>query len=409
MTEIRERVPAYSWYALILLTTVYVLNFLDRTLIYILFAPIKKEMHFSDLQLSLLGATSFAIFYTLLGIPFGRIADRTSRKNMIAIGLAIWSLFSGLTGFAESFWGIFFCRLMVGVGEATLGPAALSLIADYFPPSKRATVQGIYSSGIPFGAGLASFLGGWMAQAYGWRWAFYALGFPGLILAVLVFMLRERPRGSTETAATTANTGSDWRALFRSKKLMLLYAGFALFALASNNLSIWGPTFFIRIHSVSLSTYGRWAGMISILVGIPATVFGGYYADRLSQKLKGGRLEFCAYMAAVSVPLWLAVIFSNSLAMLVIVTAIVFGLMLMWLGPGTAETVSIAGPQLRGLAIGIFFSLVNITAYGVGSPLIGRLSDAFGLRVALLVCPVVCGLGAVTLWLASRANAAPKP
>src|SRR5437016_14400970 len=109
-----SRAPAYAWYALAVLTAVYVLNFLDRTLIYILFTPIKKEMAFSDLQLALLGTTSFVIFYTLLGVPFGMIADRTSRKVIIGIGLAIWSLFSGLTGFATSFWTLFFCRVMVG-------------------------------------------------------------------------------------------------------------------------------------------------------------------------------------------------------------------------------------------------------------------------------------------------------
>src|SRR5437660_4694316 len=136
-----QRPGAYAWYALALLTVVYVLNFLDRTLIYILFTPIKKEMAFTDLQLALLGTTSFVIFYTLLGIPFGRLADRTTRKYLIAGGLAVWSLFSGLTGFADSFWTMFFCRLMVGVGEATLGPAALSLLSDYFPPRMRATVQ----------------------------------------------------------------------------------------------------------------------------------------------------------------------------------------------------------------------------------------------------------------------------
>src|SRR5437870_12812814 len=132
-TALRAGVPTYSWYALAVLTAVYVLNFLDRTLIYILFTPIKKEMAFTDLQLALLGTTSFVIFYTVLGIPFGRLADRAVRKNMIAGGLAVWSLFSGLTGFAGSFRSLFFCRVMVGVGEATLGPAALSLLSDYFP------------------------------------------------------------------------------------------------------------------------------------------------------------------------------------------------------------------------------------------------------------------------------------
>src|SRR5712671_4364470 len=207
---------AYAWYALGLLTVVYVLNFLDRTLIYILFTPIKKEMAFTDLQLALLGSTSFVIFYTLLGIPFGRLADRTTRKYLIAGGLAVWSLFSGLTGFAKGFWAMFFCRLMVGVGEATLGPAALSLLSDYFPPRMRATVQSVYASGIAVGGGLAFFLGGWIGQDFGWRWAFYLLGFPGLLLAALVFALREQPRGQTETVAPKYSA-ADWTILFRSK------------------------------------------------------------------------------------------------------------------------------------------------------------------------------------------------
>ena len=144
--EVQEKIPLYSWYVLALLCVVYLMNFLDRTLIYILFPPIKKEMVLSDLQLALLGTTSFVIFYTALGIPFGRLADKVVRKKMIAVGLAIWSLFSGLTGFATDFWTIFACRVMVGVGEATLGPAAMSLLSDFFPKRMRATVQSIYSA-----------------------------------------------------------------------------------------------------------------------------------------------------------------------------------------------------------------------------------------------------------------------
>src|SRR5215213_11026786 len=187
MSNLSAEKPAtgYAWYALALLTVVYIMNFLDRQIIYILFPLIKKELAFSDTQLALLGGTSFAIFYTLLGIPFGRIADKSSRTKLIAAGLAIWSLFSGLTGFADSFWTIFLCRVMVGVGEATLGPAALSLLSDYFPPRMRATAQSIYAAGIAIGGGLAFFLGGWIGQSYGWRWAFYLLGFPGLLLAAV--------------------------------------------------------------------------------------------------------------------------------------------------------------------------------------------------------------------------------
>src|SRR3954471_22007239 len=242
-TQAGQKISGAAWYALAVLTLVYVLNFLDRTLIYILFTPIKAEMKFSDLQLALLGTTSLVIFYTLLGVPFGRLADRTSRKLLIGSGLAVWSLFSGLTGFAHSFWALFFCRVMVGVGEATLGPAALSLLSDYFPPRMRATVQSVYASGIAIGGGLAFFLGGLLGQSFGWRWAFYLLGFPGLGLAVLVFLLKEQPRGKTEMVAAK-HTSTDWRILFSSKPLLLLYLGYAFLALASNNLGIWVPTFF---------------------------------------------------------------------------------------------------------------------------------------------------------------------
>jgi MFS family permease len=405
-----ERVPGYSWYALSVLTLVYVLNFLDRSLIYILFTPIKAEMHFTDLQLALLGTTSFVIFYTLLGIPFGRLADRSVRKNIIGAGLAIWSLFSGLTGFCDSFWTLFLCRVMVGVGEATLGPAALSLLSDYFPVRMRATVQSIYGAGIAFGGGLAFFLGGWIGQSFGWRWAFYLLGFPGLALAVLVFLLREQPRGGTESAAAKQSS-TDWTILFRSAPLRYIYLGYALFGLASNNLGIWVPTFFVRVHGLGLAFIGVAAGIVSVAVGVPAMVFGGWFSDRASRMFKGGRMAFTAVAALASVPLWIGLLFVDDLVALLVLNVVLYALALVWVGPATADVHDIAGPHLRGLAIGIFFSTVNIVAYGIGSPLIGRLSDVLGvtanpgqMRYSLLVCPAACVLAALCLWLGSRAR-----
>ena len=411
----RQEVPAYSWYALLLLTLVYVLNFLDRSLIYILFTPIKAEMKFSDLQLALLGTTSFVIFYTLLGIPFGRLADRVTRKYLIAGGLAVWSLFSGLTGFADSFWTLFLCRVMVGVGEATLGPAALSLLSDYFPPRIRATVQGIYSSGVAIGSGAAFFLGGWIGQTHGWRWAFYLLGFPGLVLAAFVFFLREPVRGRTEVSGVSHGRygREDWKVLFRSVPLRYLYLGYALFGLASNNLGIWVPTFFVRVHGMSLALIGTAAGILSVVVGVPVTILGGYVSDRFRRLGRGGRMAFSAWAALASIPLWLGLLFVDNVTLLVSLNVVLFGLALMWLAPASADLHEIAGPNLRGLGIGIFFSTVNIVAYGIGSPLIGRLNDQLGvatdpgrMRLALLVCPLACALAALLLWLGSRAREA---
>ena len=408
----REAVPAYSWLVLLVLTAVYVLNFLDRSIIYILFPPIKAEMKLSDLQLALLGTTSFVIFYTLLGVPFGRLADRVSRTKMIAGGLAVWSLFSGLTGFADSFWTLFLCRVMVGVGEATLGPAALSLLSDYFPPRMRATVQGVYSSAIAIGSGLAFALGGWIAQAHGWRWAFYLLGFPGLALAAVVFFLREPQRGRTEI--TTIRYGrEDWKILFRSVPLRYLYMGYALFGLASNNLGIWVLTFFVRVHHMSLTQIGTAAGILSVVVGVPVTILGSHLSDRFRRRGPGGRMAFCAWAALASIPLWLGLLFSSQIGLLVFLNVFLFGFALMWVAPAAADLHEIAGPHLRGLGIGIFFSTVNLVAYGIGAPLIGKLNDRLGvtanpenMRLALLICPAACALAAILLWRGSRARVA---
>jgi len=402
-------IPAYSWYALAVLTTVYVLNFLDRQLIYTLFPLLGKEMSFTDTQLALLGTLPFVIFYTILGIPFGRLADRRSRKLIIGAGLAIWSLFSGLTGFADSFWTLFFCRLMVGVGEATLGPAAISLLGDYFPPRMRATANSVYASGIAIGAGLAAFLGGWIGQTYGWRSAFYYLGFPGLAVAVLVFALREQPRGATETVAPAQASG-DWRSLFRSPRLLYLFGGYALIGLASNNIGIWLTQFYVRVHKLTIAQIGLVAAIVSLAIGIPAMVLGGYIADRLSRKLRGGRLAFISLVALASVPLWIALLFVRELSIVVPVNIVLYALAILWVGPATADVSDIAGPHLRGLAIGLFFSIVNITAYGIGSPLIGFISDRLGvatdpgqMRYSLLVCPIACAVGALLLWIGSKA------
>jgi len=403
-TATSERVPGYSWYALALLTLIYLLNFVDRTLIYVLFLPIKSEMHFSDLQLALLGTTSFVIFYTLLGVPFGLLADRTKRKYVIGAGLAIWSLFSGLTGFAQSFWAIFFCRLMVGVGEATLGPAALSLLSDYFPKRMRATVQSVYSTGIVIGGGLAFLFGGWIAQAMSWRWAFYLLGFPGVALALLVFALREPARGRTETVVTAP---TDWRAVFASLPLWLLILGYAFLGLASNNLGIWGTTFFVRVHGFSLKTVGLVGGVLAICAGVPAMITTGFASDRLSRAVRGGRMTLTMWAAVISIPLWVGLLFANGVALIIVLNVLLYALAVMWVGPATADVHDIAGPNLRGFAIGIFFSVVNIMAYGIGSPLIGHLSDVLGaatnpqqMRLSLLVCPAACALSAILLWSA---------
>ena len=402
-----EKTPAYSYYALALLMFVYVMNFLDRQIIYILFPAIKLEMQFSDLQLSLLGTSAFAIFYTFLGIPFGRMADKGSRVKLIAIGLLIWSLFSGLTGFATGFWSIFFCRLMVGVGEATLGPAAISLLADYFSPSKRATVTSIYSMGIAIGAGLAALFGGLLA-GYGWRTAFFIVGFPGILLAIFVYFLKEPVRTApVKTDGTYSN--SDWLKLLSNKSFVLLCLGYAFLGLATNNFSIWGATYINRLYKVPIPTIAFWAGILTLSAGIPATLLGGKLADYFRQKQRGGRMFYGAILAVISFVLWFVVLFTDDFRIIIGASFVLLFAALAWLGAAAADATEIAGANLRGVAVAIYFFSVNIFAYIIGSNLIGFLSDKFGatenpvmMRYALLVCPVSCALSAICLYIGSR-------
>jgi MFS family permease len=273
----------------------------------------------------------------------------------------------------------------------------------------RATVQGIYSSGIAIGAGLAFLLGGWLGQSFGWRYAFYFLGFPGLLLAVVVFFLKEQRRGRTEVAAVRY-TSKDWKILFQSVPLRYLFLGYGLFGIASNNLGIWVPSFFVRVHGISIVTIGVVTGILAIVIGVPVTIFGGYISDRLRRFGKGGRMLFSMWAALLSVPLWLILLFNYNTPLLLVLNSLLFGLALSWLGPAAADVHDITGPHLRGLGIGIYFSTVNIAAYGIGSPLIGKLSDLLGvsttpvmMRYSLMVCPLACALSALMLWKGNRA------
>lgn len=402
-----KKTPAYSWYALGLLMAIYVLNFLDRSIIYILFPLIKKEMAFSDTQLALLGTTSFVIFYTILGIPFGRIADRGSRSRLIAVGVIVWSLFSGLTAFANDFWTLFACRVMVGVGEATLGPAAISLLSDYFPPLRRATVTSIYSMGIAIGAGLAALLGGSLSQ-FGWRTAFMIVGFPGALFGIMAFFLREPARSVSVGAVDTNYSGTDWKKLLTNKAFLLLCVGYALLGLATNNLSIWGATFYSRLHKFDLPTIGYWGGILTLSAGIPATLLGGAVADGF-KRAGHGRMLFGALLALTSIPFWLLLIFSENVYLILVANFVLLAAALSWLGAAAADVTEIAGINLRGLGIAIYFFSVNIAAYLIGSNLIGFLNDRLGatenpvmMRYALLVCPVACLMSAICLWRGSK-------
>ena len=401
------------------LTLAYTFNFLDRTLIYILFGPIRAELALGDMQLALLGSTSFVCFYTLLGVPFGRLADKVNRVRMIAAGLTIWSVASGLTGFMDSFTGLFLCRVLVGVGEATLGPAAISLIGDYFPADRRANANAIYAGGVPLGAALAMFGGGAIGQAWGWRGAFFALGFPGVVLAAaMLFFIREpaRSAGPASAAAAGGPTAGEvpapshgWRLLLANPVLRLHTAGYACFALAANAVSMWMPSLLVARFHLSLSEVGTALGLCTLLGGGAAAAFGGRAADAWRARSPGGRLRFGAAAAALAAPLWVGLLYAPSFAFALVCLLPLLAVALAWLGPAAADLTELVPAGDRGLAVGLYFLGVNAIGYGVGPPLLGWLAERAGsaadplqVGTALLLCPAACCAAATLLLAAAR-------
>lgn len=191
--------PVVRNYALGVLVVIYTFNFIDRQILSILLEPIKQDLGLSDSALGMLTGFAFALFYATLGIPIARFADRSNRRNLIAWALAIWGAMTAVSGLAQNFCNLLLARIGVGVGDAGCPPPAHSMLADYFPTNNRATAFGIYSLGIPFGILFGFIAGGWLNEFFGWRVAFFIVGVPGLLLAILVrFTLREPPRRMAE-------------------------------------------------------------------------------------------------------------------------------------------------------------------------------------------------------------------
>ena len=232
------------------------------------------------------------------------------------------------------------------------------------------------------------------------------IGFPGAIFGLLAFFLRE-PERKVSAAVDTNYSRADWKKLLVNRAFILLCLGYSIFGLATNSLSIWGATFFSRLHKYDLPTIGFWAGVLTLAAGIPATLFAGAIADWF-KKIGYTRMSFGMLIAFVSAPFWLVLLFADSVYLLLSAGFVLLATGLGWVGAAAADVTEIAGINLRGLGVAIFFFSVNIAAYLIGSNLIGLVNDRLGatedpemMRYALLVCPAACLMGALCLWRGS--------
>jgi predicted MFS family arabinose efflux permease len=275
-------------YALSVLLVVYTFNFIDRQILSILMESIKLDLGLSDQALGFLAGFAFASFYAVMGIPIALWADRGNRRNLISLALAIWSVMTAMSGLAQNFTHLALARIGVGIGEAGCSPPAHSMISDYYPQKERATALGIYALGIPFGIMFGMFIGGWINEAFGWRRAFFVVGLPGLILALVVrFTLHEPTRGMSDNRADDASPPTFMHTLkFLLKRPAFVHSAFggALAAFVGYAAISWFPSFLIRSHGMATTEIGLWLGLI---LGIPGGIgifLGGYLADKFGAR-----------------------------------------------------------------------------------------------------------------------------
>ena len=374
--------PGYRNYALALLFLGYVVNFVDRSILAILLEPIKLELELNDTQLGLLGGLAFALFYTTLGIPIAALADRWSRVKILSIAMIVWSGMTAVCGLAQNFWMLLLARIGVGVGEAGASPPSHSLISDYFPIETRATALSIYALGIPFGSMVGNFVGGWGAEALGWRHTFVLVGLPGIFVALLIlFTLREPPRGMADRHVKVDDAPAPGVKEVISRlwqRVSFRHIAFAagLHAFVGYGAGTWNAPFLIRSHDMPITEVGSWLALISG-IGAIGTFLGGYLSDKLSERFDDRRwyMWIPGLSTIIMVPFqFVAYLYGGILAVIpsLMVVSILGG---MYLGPSFAMTQALVSLRMRAVASAILLFMLNIIGMGMGPYLVDVASD----------------------------------
>ncbi len=422
-SEARSGSSMYAWYVVIVLMIAQVFSFIDRMIMGLLVGPIRSTFQISDTQYSLLAGFAFALFYGVMGLPLARIADSKSRRGLIAAGIAVWSVMTATCGLAKGFWTLFLARVGVGVGEATLSPAAYSIITDYFPKRVLATALSVFTIGVTVGSGLAYMIGGKvigyveslgqltlpiLGDVHGWQLTFFLVGLPGLLVALLMVTVREPVRKGLMHAGAggKALPISEVFGFFRSNARALAshVIGVALFIIPVYGLNIWGPTYLIRTFDYSRADAGWVFGIIMMVAGTLGLLIGGRLADR--------------YFARGHHDAYSRVILGSIVCMMPFAVALGFarspGVAITALGIATffsafqggiaAGTLQLMTPnEMRGQAAAVYFLSSNLIGLGLGPTVVASFTDyvfrndaAIGQSLAL-TAGIMCPLAALIL------------
>lgn len=409
---------AYRWYVLGLLTLTSAFSVADRLVFGILVQDIKAEFALSDFELGLLGGAAFSLVYVLAGFPAARLADRSTRKNIVASAISFWSLMTAACGMATGFWTLFFARTGVGVGEGCSGPSSQSLVADFFERHELAKAMGYLTLGSTVGTAAGLVFGGQLAEIFNWRWAFILMGLPGLLIgAVLFFTVREPPRGRYAPAGTDMTQlplGRTIMSLITNRVFMGLALGWAVQIMIGYALAFWMAAVMLRQFPISTGDVGLYLGLTFFLGGIPGPILGGYLTHWLTLRDERWRAWLPGVVSlSCVVPLALSLTSSG------------FGAFLGWFGVAYGIYVaSQAGimsgiqaavePASRGFAVAIALFFNNLVGQALGLAVIGAVSDALvptqgdsSLAVAVFGVCLVSGIASLAIFVWTAAQMGP--
>ncbi|MDX9998288.1 MAG: MFS transporter [Phenylobacterium sp.] len=398
-TGIAPQPPGYRKYAMGLLLAIYMVNFLDRQVVNILAEPIKNDLKLTDTQIGMMGGLAFAIFYTFLGVPIARLAERKNRPMIIGTAVAIWSGMTALCGIAQNFFQLILFRVGVGVGEAGCTPPAHSLITDYVPKEKRASALAFYSMGTPLGGLLGLIMGGLIADAYGWRAAFFVAGVPGILFALLAFFTLKEPRKQLSeefkrTQAAQPTFGETMKVLATKRTFWFISFAAAIKAFIGYGHAPFTASFFLRNHTEEVAELASFfgatlgfnlqslgflslaLGLMSGTAGAAGSLLGGWLADKFGAKDLRAYMVAPAIASLLTIPIYITAVTVDS-AVLALCILVINGLLgTIWYGPvyGTAQ--SIVPPQMRATTAAILLFIINLIGLGLGPVAVGALSDA---------------------------------
>lgn len=395
-----------------MLVICYTLNFVDRQIIGILAESIKLDLKLTDSELGWMGGTAFALFYTFLAIPIAMLADRRNRSWIITIGLTLWSAATAACGLAQNFWHLFLARMSVGVGEAGGVAPAYSLISDLYPARQRSRALAIFSLGIPFGSAFGVLFGGLIAAQVDWRYAFLIIGLAGIVFAPLFkYIVRDPGHGRFDEGprAPAPSLGLVFRTIAVKPAFWLLGFGAGTASLVAYGLAFWIPSFLARSYGLELEERS-WIFASVLLIGGSAGIwFGGVAGDRLGNTHPRGFALVPAIAFAITLPAYLLAFSVQSLWISTLLFVIPTALGLAWLGPVVNAVTRLVPPEMRATASALFLFINNLIGLGLGSTVIGIISDALteryaeeALRYSAMATTTLYALAALLMLLASR-------